>query len=82
MPVLATLPKNGHHGFKKHAFIVRIEKRAKELHFDFFHKQVWLHKLLSFIKVLTLKVETKIDHLLRALRKKAQELDKELKKKK
>jgi hypothetical protein len=82
MPALVQLPKNGHHGFKKHGFIVKIENRIKHHHFHVFKKQLWLHKLLSFVKVWTLKTETKIDHLLHGIRKKAQQLDKELKKKK
>ena len=81
-PVLVQLPQNGHHGFKKNETILHIEKRIKELHFSFFKKQVWLHKLLSWIKIQTLKAERKIDELLHGIRKKAQELDKEIKKKK
>ena len=82
MPALVTLPQNGHHGFKKSEKMVAIEKKIKKFHFDFFRKQVYLHKLLSFAKVWILKLETQIDHLLHGIRKKAQELDKEIKKKK
>ena len=80
--VLARLPHNGHHGFKKHKIILEVEKKFKDFHFDFFKKQVWLHKLLSKTKIWTLKVETRIDYLLHGIRKKAQELDKDLKNKK
>lgn len=82
IPVLVSLPQNGHHGIKKNEFILNIEKKIKDFHFKFFHKQVFLHKVLSFIKVWTLKIETKIDVLLHGIRKKAQEIDKQVKKKK
>jgi hypothetical protein len=81
VPVLVALPKNGHHGFKKHRALVKIEKRIKEAHFHLFEKQMWLHKLLSKTKVLILRIETKIDTLLHGIRKKAQELDKKKKRK-
>ncbi len=82
VPALVKLPQNGSYGFKKHEFIVNIENRIKHHHFYLFEKQMLLHKILSFFKVWTLKIETKIDHLLRGIRKKAQLLDKEGKKKK
>ena len=81
IPSLVALPQNGHHGFKKHPLIVDAENKIKDLHFHFFEKQLWLHKLLSWLKVLVLKIETRIDHLLHGIRKKAQELDKKAKKK-
>jgi len=79
IPALNQLPENGDHGFKKHESIVRLEKALKNLHFDFFHKQVWLQKTLSKLRVLILKAERKIDTLLHGMRKKAQELDKKKK---
>ena len=82
VPALVSLPRNGHHGFKKPQFIARIEKKIKAHHFHFFEKQMLLHKILSFTKVWTLKIETHIDAVLHGIRKKAQELDKEVKKKK
>jgi len=81
IPVLVQLPHNGHHGFKKSKFIANIEKKIRNTHFHFFEKQMLLHKILSWVKVWTLRVETKIDTLLHGIRKKAQELDKEVKKK-
>ena len=80
-PALTSLPKNGHHGIKKHKIILNIEKKIKDTHFNLFEKQLWLHKFLSWAKVWILKIETEIDHLLSGLRKKAQQLDKEGKKK-
>ncbi len=76
IPVLVQLPQNGHHGFKKHESIVKLEKRLKSLHFDFFHKQIWLQKFLSKFRIWILKAERNIDVLLHGMRKKAQELDK------
>lgn len=82
MPALAGLPKNGHHGVRKHSLIADAEKRIREFHFHFFSKQMLLHTILSKFRILTLRMERKIDTLLHGIRKKAQELDKQVKKKK
>jgi|SRR3989344_8856115 len=82
IPVLTELPKNGYHGFKKPEFISNLERKIKERHFYFFEKQMFLHKILSKLRVLTLKVEKRIDIILGGIRKKAQELDKNIKNKK
>ena len=82
IPALLQLPQNGHHGFKKPDFIVKITRIIREKYFHFFEKQMLLHKLLSWVKVTVLKLERKIDGLLHGIRKKAQELDKEITKKK
>ena len=81
-PLLVNLPKNGHHGIKKPKIVLIIERKIKDTHFHFFQKQMLLHKLLSWMKVVALKLETKIDHILHGIRKKAQEMDKEIKRKK
>ncbi|OGZ71951.1 MAG: hypothetical protein A2908_02625 [Candidatus Staskawiczbacteria bacterium RIFCSPLOWO2_01_FULL_38_12b] len=81
-PLLVKLPQNGSVGFKKHDFVLQIEKKIKDAHFRLFEKQMLLHKILSLIKVWTLKIETRVDTLLHGIRKKAQQLDKEVKKKK
>jgi len=81
MPILVELPQNGSTGFKKHRVILDAEKKIKEVSV-FFEKQILLHKLLSWIKCLTIKTEVKIDHLLHSIRKKAQKIDKDLKEKK
>ncbi len=81
-PALTSLPKNGHHGIKKHKIILSIENKIKTAHFNLFKNQMWLHKFLSWIKIWILKIEDKIDQLLSGIRKKAQHLDKETKKKK
>ena len=81
IPVLNTLPQNGHHGIKKHHIILDIENKVK----DFFiavEKQIFLHKFLSWVKVLTLKIETKVDNSLHNIRRKAQKIDKDLNEKK
>ncbi len=82
VPVLVELPQNGHHGLKKPEFIVNLEKKIKKHHFHFFEKQMFLHHLLSKTRIFVLKAESKIDHLLQDIRKKAQELEKGKRKKK
>ena len=81
IPVLNNLSQNGNTGFKKHQYILEIEQKIKEI-LGFFKKQIFLHKFLSWVKVMILKIETKIDALLHGIRKKAQKIDKELKDKK
>lgn len=71
LPALSSLPKNGTTGIKEHHYFLQIEKKVKEF-FLFFEKQILLHKLLSFLKVAILKVETKIDNWLHRVRKNAQ----------
>lgn len=82
IPILVELPQNGYHGLKKPEFISNMEKRFKDFYFDFFKKQVYLHKALSKIRILVLKLERKIGDLLHGIRKKSQELDKNIKDKK
>lgn len=81
IPILLKLPQNGHHGFKKNEFILNIERRIKDAYFHFFAKQMLLHKILSKFRLLTLKAERKIGESLHIIRKKAQELDQQTKKK-
>ncbi len=81
-PVVATLPKNGSAEFKKHELLARAENKIKDFHFHFFSKQMLAHRVLSFIKIWTLKAETKIDHLLHGIRKNAQEIEKKTKRRK
>lgn len=79
IPALVQLPQNGSSGFKKHEFILNIEKKIKDAYFHFFEKQMLLHKVLSKFRLLTLKAERKIDESLHIIRKKAQELDQKTK---
>lgn len=72
MPVLVNLPQNGTTGIKEHRFFLKIEERIKNI-LNRFKKQILLHKILSLIKVIILKIETKIDILLQNLRKKVKE---------
>ena len=80
VPVLATLSQNGSTGIKDHRIVLSIGNKVKEV-FLAFEKQIFLHKFLSWVKVMTLRIETRIDVLLHKIRKKAQEVDKNLKKK-
>jgi hypothetical protein len=82
IPVLVQLPQNGYNGLKKPKFISAIERKIKEHHFNFFEKQMLLHKFLSKLRVFILKIEKRIDLLLCSIREKAQELDKKIKDKK
>ena len=75
IPVLTTLPQNGTTGIRKHHIISDIENKVKEI-FVYFEKQIFLHKLLSWVKVMTLKIETRVDRSLHSIRKKAQEKNK------
>ena len=72
MPVLNSLPQNGSIGLKKHHIILKAENKIKNI-FNFFEKQIYLHKFLSWVKVMTLKIETRVDVVLRNIRKKAQD---------
>jgi len=72
IPSLVTLPQNGKLNFKNYKIISHIESKIKRV-FLVFEKQIWLHKFLSLVKCIILKIEVKIDHLLHNIRKKAQE---------
>ncbi|MGA2417939.1 MAG: hypothetical protein ABSF55_01755 [Candidatus Staskawiczbacteria bacterium] len=74
VPVLNSLPQNGTTGIRKHHYILQVENKVKEF-FTFFEKQIYLHKLLSWVKVMTLKIEIRVDHLLHNIRKKSQKVD-------
>jgi hypothetical protein len=81
MPALNSLPQHGSLGIKKSKIVLSIENRVKEV-FVYFEKQIFLHKFLSWAKVMTMKIETRVDVLLHKIRKKAQQVDRELKEKK
>ncbi len=81
LSVLNSLPQNGTTGIRKHHIILDIENQIKEILISF-EKQIWLHKLLSWVKVATLKIETRVDMMLHRIRKKAQQIDKEISEKK
>lgn len=80
VPVLIELPKNGSHGLPKIKLISKLEDKTKNV-YSLFSKQIILHKFLSWVKVMTMKVELKIDHLLHGIRKKAQQADKDINRK-
>jgi len=81
IPVLEKLPQNGESNLKKGKIALKTEEKIKNF-YNLFKKQIILHKFLSWVKCLTLKIETRIDTLLQKIRKKAQQADKELKDKK
>jgi len=74
LPALNSLPQTGTTGIRKHQYILDIENKFKEILISF-EKQILFHKLLSWIKVVTLKIETKVDIMLHRIRKKAQQID-------
>lgn len=77
LPVLVALPQNGTTGIRKHRIILDVENKIKDI-LLFFKKQIFFHKFLSWVKIMTLKVETRVDHLLHRIRKKAQKIDQEV----
>jgi hypothetical protein len=79
MPELNSLPQSSGAGVREHRLILNIESKIKGVAV-FFEKQIFLHKILSWIKVITLKIETRVDHALHKVRKKAQQIDKNKKK--
>ncbi|MBI2054041.1 MAG: hypothetical protein HYT36_01785 [Candidatus Staskawiczbacteria bacterium] len=79
IPILAELPQNGGN-FGRSKIVLALEEKVKEIYL-LFKKQIILHKFLSWVKCLTLRIETKIDSLLHKIRKKAQQIDKEVAKK-
>ena len=78
VPTLNTLPQNGTTGIKKHHYILKFENKIKDILISI-EKQVLLHKILSWVKVITLKIEVKVDKLLHTIRRKAQQVDKDRK---
>ena len=81
LPTINTLPQNGTTGIKKHQYILEFENKIKGILISI-EKQVLLHKILSWVKVITLKVEIRVDKLLHKIRRKAQQVDKDLNDKK
>lgn len=77
IPVLIQLSQNGHNGLKKPSFILDAEQKIKDFYFHFFTKRAFLHKILSKIRILILKIERKISETLHIIRKNAQEMDKQ-----
>lgn len=75
MPALNTLPHHGSAGIKKHKAVLKIQSKVKRIS-TYFENQIILHKLLSWIKIATLKVERIVDEKLHKIRKKAQKKNK------
>ena len=80
IPELNVLSKNGSIGIADHYFILNIRNKVKEILISV-EKQIFLHKFLSWVKVMILKIETKVDTLLHKIRRKAQKIDQESKNK-
>lgn len=72
LPILLQLPQSGSAGIRDHKFILHFEEKIKNV-FTIFEKQIIIHKLLSWAKVVVLKIETRIDQLLHGIRRKAKE---------
>ena len=81
VPALHSLPINETSGIREHHIILNLENKIKGVLLAI-EKQIFFHKFLSWVKVMTLKVETKVDKSLHKIRKKAQQVDKDLKDKK
>ncbi len=81
LPALKALPLNGTTGIKKYKIVENAEEKVMGF-FTYFEKQILLHKVLSWVKVMTLKIETRVDGLLHNLRRRAQQVDKNIKNKK
>jgi hypothetical protein len=69
IPELNSLPQNGSAGIRQHHIILKAENKIKNVSI-FFEKQIFLHKLFSWMKVMTLKIETRIDMTLHKIRQK------------
>lgn len=76
IPALNSLSQNGGTGIKEYHIILSLENKIKKISV-FFEKQIFFHKFLSWVKVMTLKIETRVDVLLHKIRRKAQQIDKE-----
>lgn len=72
LPELNSLPQIGSAGIREHHIILNIEAKIKGF-LSLIEKQIFLHKLLSWVKVMTLKIETKVDKLLHKIRNKNQQ---------
>lgn len=79
-PVLVELPQNGKAVLPGSDFASKISGKINNF-LLLFKKQIFLHKILSQVKILMLKAESKIDSTMHGIRKNAQKIDKETKEK-
>jgi len=77
IPILNSLSQNGSAGIRKHSVVINLENKIKNV-LVFFEKQIFLHKFLSKVKVVIIKIEIRIDALLHNIRRKAQAADKKV----
>jgi len=78
IPAVNALPQNGSAGIREHHIVLSIEEKIKGF-FIFFEKQIFLQKFLSWVKVMIMRIETRIDHSLHKIRHKAQQKNKDKK---
>jgi len=69
LPALVVLPQTGVMGIKDHKIILKLREVIKQK-LVIFEKQIFIQKILSWIKVITLKIETKVDKMLHGIRQK------------
>lgn len=70
IPALMNLPVNGKTSFKKYAFVEKFGHKTKEI-LEYFDHIAFIHKIVSLIKILVLKIEVKVDTILHSLRREA-----------
>jgi len=78
---LNSLPHTRSADIRGNHIIANLENKIKNI-FILFEKQILLHKFLSWVKVMTLKIETRTDVLLHKIRHRAQQIEKQKKEKK
>jgi hypothetical protein len=72
LPVLVVLPQIGSASVKDFKFVEIIRDLVKSK-MVIFEKKIFVQKFLSWVKVMTLKIETKVDKMLHGIRKKSQQ---------
>lgn len=73
MPALHKMPLDGTSGLEKLKVVSNTKNKFKDFYHDLFVKQTLLHKLLSFLKICILRIETKIDAWLHKIRRNSQQ---------
>ena len=73
LPAVFSLPQNGQPKIQDHKIFFHLKERAKNVLLAF-EKQVFLHKALSWVKIMTIRLETKIDRLLHKIRRRNQKM--------
>lgn len=76
LPILAIYSPGRVDKGDKHGVIAFIENKIEAVS-TFFKKMIFLHRILLWIKIMVVKIETKLDYLLHKVRRRAQRADKE-----